>query len=215
MICVSLDERYSIDFLKSLVGIEFAEIRMDRMRLSDNDIYDIFSQPKQLIATCRPGYLNEMTRKDYLLKAIDAGATYVDIELESDSKFKKSIMESARKKTCKVIISYHNYKKTPSQDVLYGIIKLCFAEGADITKIACQVSSSTDAARLIGILGSSEFENRLIVIGMGAKGRLVRVITPFIGGLFTYASFEAGKETAEGQLNFTHLAEIMEVLAGV
>lgn len=212
MICVSLDERWGLNFLKSLNEIEFAEIRMDRMELTDEDIKEIFSQQKRLIATCRPGYLNEKKRAYYLLNAIEAGTSYVDIELESDSRFKKPIVELARKKDCKIIISYHDYKKTPTQDALYGIIRLCFAEGAHIAKIACRVNSISDAAKLIGILGVKEFENRLIVVGMGDSGRLVRIVAPFFGGLFTYASLTQGRETADGQIENAQLKKAMEVL---
>lgn len=215
MICISLDERWGLGFLKSLIDIEFAEIRMDRMNLSDIDIKEIFSQPKRLIATCRPGYLNEKKRANYLLNAIEAGASYVDIELEADSRLRRSIIELARIKGCNIIISYHDYEKTPSEDAICGIIRLCFAEGADIAKIACKVNSTVDAARLIGILGKKDFENRLIVVGMGDMGRIVRVVAPFFGGIFTYASFDMGKETAEGQIEITRLKKIMEVFNSV
>jgi len=215
MICISLDERWGLNFLKSLNNIEFAEIRMDRMNLTETDIKEIFSQPKRLIATCRPGYLSENKRLSYLLNAIEAGSSFVDIELASDSRFKKTVIDFARKKRCKIIISYHDYNKTPSQDVLTGIVRLCFVEGADIAKIACKINSVSDAARLIGILGNKDFENRLIVVGMGDKGRLVRAITPFFGGVFTYASMEKGKETADGQIENRELRNIVEVLSGV
>ncbi|HOL06162.1 MAG TPA: type I 3-dehydroquinate dehydratase [Syntrophorhabdaceae bacterium] len=215
MICVSLDERWGLSFLKSLDDVEFAEIRMDRMNLTNKDIKEIFSQPKRLIATCRPGYLNENKRLSYLLNAIEAGSSYVDIELESDSRFKKPIVDLAHKKGCTVIISHHDYIKTPSQEALNGIVRLCFVEGADIAKIACKVNSTSDAARLIGILGNKDFENKVIVAGMGDKGRLVRVIAPFLGGVFTYASMEKGKETAEGQIENKRLKRVFEVLKNV
>ncbi len=215
MICISLDERYDTSFLRSLHDIDFAEIKMDRMRLSDEDIRDIFSQPIRLIATCRSGYLIDSVRMEYFLKAIEAGASYVDIEVESDTRFKKSIIGAACKKGCKVIISYHDYMKTPSEGTLNEIVRLCFAEGAHIVKIACMVNSTSDAARLIGIFRNKEFEDKVIVMGMGDKGKLVRVVTPFIGGLFTYASLEKGKETAEGQIEHIRLRNAMEVLAGV
>jgi len=215
MICISLDERWDLNFLKSLNNIEFAEIRMDRMDLTETDIKEIFSQPKKLIATCRPGYLSENKRLSYLLNAIEAGSSFIDIELESDSRIKKSVIDLARKKGCTIIISYHDYNKTPSQDALNGIVRLCLIEGAHIAKVACKINSVSDAARLLGILGNKDFENRLIVVGMGEKGRLVRAIASFFGGVFTYASMEKGKETADGQIENRELKHIVEVLAGV
>ncbi len=212
MICVSLDERYSVDFLKALRNIDFAEIRMDRMILTGENIADIFSQSAMLIATCRPGVLDDQKRKAYLIAAIDAGAKYVDIEVESDIAFKKEILEKAKSKGCKVIISFHDFEKTPGDEKLKQIAALCFSEGADIAKIACKINSVMDSARLLGLLGQENFKNRLVVAGMGEEGKITRIIAPFLGSLFTYASLAEGMQTAEGQIEKEKLGEIMRLL---
>ena len=212
MICVSLDDKYELNLLKLLNNIDFAEIRMDRMALSGEDIRTIFSQPKRLIATCRPGYLTKSIRMNYLIKAIDAGASYVDIEVESDSRYRKDIIEKARSKGCVVIISYHNRHETPSIDSLNSIVTLCFKEGAQIAKVACMVNSPADCARLIGLLGNTGYQGRLVVIGMGGKGRVTRILAPLLGSPFTYASYEAGKETASGQIEGKRLEEMIRLV---
>ncbi|HBE44415.1 MAG TPA: hypothetical protein DDW17_02905 [Deltaproteobacteria bacterium] len=212
MIYVSLDDKYDINFLKLLNNIDFAEIRMDRMTLSGEDIRTIFSQPKRLIATCRPGYLTKSIRMDYLIKAIEAGASYVDIEIESDSRYRKDIIEKARSKGCVVIISYHNRHETPSIDSLNSIVTTCFKEGAQIAKVACMVNSPADCARLIGLLGNAGYHGRLVVIGMGAKGKITRVLAPLLGSPFTYASYEEGKETAPGQIEGKRLEEMIRLV---
>jgi 3-dehydroquinate dehydratase-1 len=212
MICVSLDERYSVNFLKALRNIDFAEIRMDRMALTGKDIADIFSQSVMLIATCRPGLLDNQKRKAYLIAAIDAGAKYVDIEVESDIAFKKEILEKAGSKGCKVIISYHDFEKTPGDERLKQIAALCFSEGADIVKIACKANSVMDSARLLGMLGQEDFKDRLVVAGMGNEGKITRIVAPFLGSLFTYASLAEGMQTAGGQIEKEKLEEIMRLL---
>lgn len=205
MICVSLDERYGRMFLRSIKGLEFAEIRMDRMEMALSEVKEIFSQPIRLIATCRPGYLDDLKRKDYLIAAIEAGASYVDIEIESDSRYRKDIIEKARSKGCVVIISYHNHHETPSTDSLNSIVTLCFKEGAQIAKVACMVNSPADRTRLLGLLGNTGYYGRLVVIGMGVKGKITRVLAPLLGSPFTYASYESGKETAPGQIEYERL----------
>jgi 3-dehydroquinate dehydratase-1 len=209
MVCVSLDERYPVDFLKKLHDIDFAEIRMDRMALAPEDIADIFSQPVMLIATCRPGELDNQKRKAYLIAAIEAGAKYVDVEVELDIVSKREIMKSAVSKGCKVIISFHDFDNTPGDEKLKQIAALCFSEGADIVKIACKANSVMDSARLVGLLGQEDFRNRLIMVGMGEEGKITRIIGPLLGSPFTYASIAEGMQTADGQIEKARLEKIM------
>ncbi|MCX5815721.1 MAG: type I 3-dehydroquinate dehydratase [Proteobacteria bacterium] len=215
MICVSMDEQCNIIYNISLNKIDLAEIRMDRMVLNSEDIAKIFSQPVTLIATCRAGALDDTKRKEYLIAAIEAGAQYVDIEVESVIAYKREIMKRAGSKGCKVIISFHDFEKTPEDKILRQTAALCFSEGADIAKIACKVHSVTDSARLLGLLGQEDFKDRLVVVGMGEKGKITRVVAPFLGSPFTYVSFEEGKQTAEGQIEKARLEEIMRLLKHV
>jgi 3-dehydroquinate dehydratase-1 len=212
MICVSVDEQYDTNYLINLDKTYIVEVRMDRMMLSGEDIVEIFSRPAIFIATCRPGILSDLKRKEYLMAAIEAGAGYVDVEVESESDYMKEIIGKAREKSCKVIVSFHDYEKTPSERRLKDIILLCFAEGADIVKIACKANSIIDSARLLGLLGYEDYKGRLVVVGMGEKGRITRIVAPLLGSLFTYASHTEGRETAEGQIEKGRLENTMRLL---
>lgn len=153
LICVSIHELTAEACLYALKNLSFAEVRIDAMNAVIEDMRKIFSQPLTLIATFRPerpaaskGMTSDAdTRKQFLVAAIDAGASYVDIEVESGSGYRREIIERARSKGCKVIISFHNYHKTPEADELAGITSRCFSEGADIAKIACKVNSERDS----------------------------------------------------------------------
>ena len=210
MICVSIGDCSVEECIKSLQGLELAEIRMDKMKLSEEEVRKIFPQKLKLIATCRATKtLNDNERKKLLLAAIDAGAAYVDIEVESSDTYKKEILSKAKSKGCKVIISYHNYEQTPQKGELEQIVDWCFDSGADIAKIACKVNSEKDNARLLGLLDS---DRKIIAIGTGEKGKITRVLGPLLGSPFTYASLKKGKETAEGQIGHNKLKELMGLL---
>lgn len=203
MIYISIGEYRVNECIKALKGLKFAEIRMDKIKdISKEGIEQIFSKPLTLIATCRPciGYPDNK-RKELLLSAIDNGASYVDIEIESSEKYKKEIIKQAKSKGCKIIISYHNYKKTPGIKELICVLKKAFKSGAEIVKIACEVKSKKDNARLLGLLDSDNpfVYKRILLIGMGKKGRITRIVAPLLGSPFTYASLSKGKETASGQ----------------
>ncbi len=221
MICVSLAETDPKRCVAALANLDFAEIRIDAMEAVIDDMKRVFSSSIPLIATFRPDgsgalagkkFDNE-TRQRFLLAAIESGAAYVDIEAGSEPSYREPILNMALLTGCKAIISYHDYTRTPSRDRLVRIVKTCFSEGAHIAKIACMTNNRNDAARLLGLLDRDEYQDRLVVIGMGPLGRITRIAAPLLGSPFTFASPGKGKETAAGQIERGRLEEIMGLLS--
>jgi 3-dehydroquinate dehydratase-1 len=142
---------------------------------------------------------------------VEAGAAYVDIEIEAETLYKREIMQTARLQECQVILSYHNYENTPSRKQLETIIEQCFSQGADIVKIACQVHSEADSARILSLYDypNQLHQGKITAIGMGEKGKITRLAAPLLGAPFTYASQSTGKETAPGQLDKDKLEKIL------
>lgn len=206
MICVSIAEKTASKAISALKKVRFAEIRLDAMSLKPGDIENIFSKQRMLIATCRPGTMEEARRKEILAKAIECGASYVDIELESVPDFRQGLIDVAKEIGCKVIISYHNYSLTPQTAELEDIVSRGFGLGADVVKIACKSSGYSDNARLMGLLTSGK---PIVAIGMGELGIATRIAGPLLGGPFTFASLSKGKETAEGQIPHQKLEKLL------
>jgi 3-dehydroquinate dehydratase I len=209
MICVSIAEEGLEACLAGLKDIPFAEIRLDLTHLAIPEIRQLFSHHPSLIATCRQNGLSDKERKDMLLAAIDSGAAYVDVEVESDQAYLDEIICFAQDRNCQVIISYHDFEKTPEKSRLAAIVDTCFSLGGDMAKIACMVQSERDGARLLGLLDD---HRKIIVIGMGDKGKVVRFASPLLGSPFTFASSGQGKETAPGQIDRKTLGTILDML---
>jgi 3-dehydroquinate dehydratase I len=209
MICVSIAEEGLEACLAELKDIPFAEIRLDLTHLTLSEIKQLFSRHPALIATCRKNSLSDEERKDMLLTAIDSGAAYVDVEVESDPSYLEEIIGFAQVHTCQVIISYHNFDKTPEKSRLAAMVDKCFSLGGEMAKIACLVQSERDGARLLGLLDDNR---KIIVIGMGDKGKVVRYASPLLGSPFTFASSGQGRETAPGQIDRKTLSAIVDML---
>jgi 3-dehydroquinate dehydratase type I len=221
MLCVSIS---NLDFngcLEALQGQEMAEIRLDLLSLSLEEVEKIFSLPVKLIATCRPGKQTPENRIKLLVKAISSGAAYIDIEYEASLEEKQFFVKSAEKAGCKVIISYHNYNSTPSMSDLELIVEDCFIIGADIAKIACMVNHEKDSARLLSLYDLEKYKSgiapletkkrQIVAIGMGEKGVITRVASIFLGAPFTFVSNNQIK-TAPGQLDKQTMQKIIELL---
>jgi 3-dehydroquinate dehydratase-1 len=212
MICLCIGNPSVALCLELLPAVELAEIRLDGADLSPNEIRRIFTLHANLIATFRPKVGDDALekRKMALLTAVEAGAAYVDIEIEAGAEYKKEIVQTARQHECQVILSYHNYENTPSKKHLETIIEQCFSQGADIAKIACQVHSEADSARILSLYDypGQLHQGKITAIGMGEKGKITRLAAPLLGAPFTYASQSTGKETAPGQLDKETLEKI-------
>jgi 3-dehydroquinate dehydratase I len=211
MICVSLAEESLEACLSALQDVDFAEIRLDRMHLSPDNVSTLFSSHRRLIATCRPGQFAERDQKLLLLAAIDAGAAYVDVEVESERAYREEIIGKAKSHGCSVIVSFHDFEQTPDRRKLEAMLSRCFRAGADIAKIACTARSDRDNARLLGLLDG---EKKVVVVAMGERGRITRIVAPLLGSPFTFASLRPGKETAEGQIDKEGLEELIRKLRG-
>ena len=209
MICVALSDTDFNKCLDLVQKFELSEIRLDLTNFDNKQVRKIFSSGAKLIATCRPGNITEEERKELLKTAIMAGAAYVDIEFETNAAFKQDIITVALSKNCDIIVSYHNFANTPSREQLKFIVNQCFEMGAHVAKIACMVLKPEDNASLLSVYESGK---RIVSVGMGEEGKISRIAAPFMGAEFTFASATDEFATAPGQISYTKLHTIIELL---
>lgn len=210
MICVCLNGPSTEACRAWFDRVEMAEIRIDGLRATPDQLEELFGGHSNLVATCRAdGSRSDGERLSLLEAAIGGGAAWVDIELEADPAYRAALTERATASGCRVIISHHDFDATPGLATLMALRDRCFAAGADLVKIACAVQTPRDNARLLGLLGDAA---PLVVVGMGPLGVITRVAAPLLGAPFTFASPELGRETAPGQLDSETLARLLEEL---
>lgn len=208
MICVSIVESNIQRCIEKTTAADMAEIRIDLSKFSADDVRTVFSQVRvPAIATCRPELVDDKTRVQLLKTAIENGAHYVDVEIESSAELKQEIIECAKKHACKVIISYHNYENTPADEELHSIVNQCFADGATIAKIAVTATTQTDSARVLALY--ARYEN-LVALAMGEMGKITRLANIYLGSPFTFAALDAQSATAPGQLTVEECKRLVE-----
>ena len=209
-ICVSIAEASVEACLAALRDAPFAELRLDAIHaLSVGQVRTLFATGGRLLATCRPGTHDDSARAALLVAAIEAGARYVDVELDAVEPVRGRVIDAARASGCDIIVSHHDYETTPSAAALRNLVDSCFEAGADVAKVACLSHGPHDTARLLGLLDNPR---RLVVIGMGAHGVATRIVGPLLGSEFTFAAARAGAPTAPGQLDAVELERRMRSL---
>jgi 3-dehydroquinate dehydratase-1 len=133
-------------------------------------------------------------------------ADAVDIEL--CARDRDAVVKKARTTGKTVIISTHDFQKTPVNEVMKGMIRDSIAAGADIAKLAVMPNSLSDVLRLFDV--ALHAEGDVCVIAMGNTGRHSRVVAPLYGSVMTYGYVE--KATAPGQLRVDELRQILNLI---
>ena len=208
MLCRSIAVEGSEKILSLIDGAEMAEIRIEMSNLSSYEVRNLFGKHKSLIATCRPGAIPDKTRESLLKAAIDGGAEWVDIEIESDEGYMRELVRYAKTHDCKVIISYHNYQSTPDKEYLERIIERSLSEGADLVKIATMANSDNDNSTLISLYRPGR---ALLSIGMGELGRVTRIEALKRGAPFTFVIAPGSHESAPGQYSEAEMRKILGI----
>ncbi len=198
MICVTIQNKTLPEILEILdSGVMMAEIRLDRCRLSDEEIEELFGNTDvPLIATSR-GDVRP------LLKAIEAGAAYADLEIEAAPQDGKAVRRACNETGTLLIRSWHDFHGTPSEERLRDTAARCRRFGADIVKMVSTAHSRENAERVLSLYDSAE--GPLVAFAMGEAGRNSRVECLRLGAPFTYAAWD--EAAAPGQVPYREMVK--------
>lgn len=152
---------------------------------------------------------SEADRIAGLLQACESGFNYVDLEIDIEGV--EELAEKVKSLGAGVIISFHDFETTPEKKLLEEILRDELSAGADICKIVGTSNTVRDNLTYFNLLRENT-DVKIVSFGMGNAGILSRVLSPLVGGAFTYASAETGSESAPGQLTISELREIYRIM---
>lgn len=190
------------------------ELRLDALFARSEEVEAALSDLRTpLIITARhprEGGANQLSakkRRSLLLRFLPHAA-YVDIELRSAGPF-AAILEEARAKRIRIIVSFHDFDETPSRPRLDGIARSAQSLGADLLKIATRTDTTAELARLRDFFQCGALEMKIAAMGIGRLGRISRCEFARHRSALNYGHL--GKPQAEGQLSITQLRRILRM----
>ena len=185
------------------------ELRLDRLAGMAGEVEKVLPRLRApLIITARDpreGGANKLglqQRRDLLVRFLNH-ADYIDVELRS-ARALRSILKLAENKNVWRIISFHDFKSTPSARLLEAKAHNAKVLRADIFKIATRTDTPIELERLVEFMKSSRLDLALAVMGIGKLGAISRVLLARAGSVLIYASVGAAAEV-EGQLSVEQL----------
>ncbi|HVS70369.1 MAG TPA: type I 3-dehydroquinate dehydratase [Phycisphaerae bacterium] len=170
-----------------------------------------------VIVTVRPTWEGGFSQKSDAERiglweaAMEAGAEYVDVELEAWEKsaaIREAIGDAAEKNGTRLIVSNHCFGGRP-KDLAERVGRLRAVREARVLKIAWKAESVVDAIEALRLVGENgRVDGRpLVGLAMGEEGLISRVLAKKFGAPFTFAVAERGKESAPGQPTVAELRE--------
>jgi 3-dehydroquinate dehydratase-1 len=150
-------------------------------------------------------HLSAQTRRGLLWRFLPYAA-YVDIELRSAGAF-AVILEAARAKRIRIIVSFHDFDETPSRPRLEGIARAARSLGADLLKIATRTDTAAELARLRDFFHRERRGMEIAAMGVGRLGRVSRFEFARLRSALNYGHL--GSPQVEGQLSIMQLRRIL------
>jgi len=130
----------------------------------------------------------------------DGAADLADFEMSNDAAHVARVREAARAAGCPLLLSFHDFQRTPGDEELAARFAQAQALGGDAAKVAVMPQSMPDVHRLLGATLAASRDLPIPVIGMamGGLGAVSRLCGGAFGSALTFAVGSAS--SAPGQM---------------
>jgi 3-dehydroquinate dehydratase I len=205
---------WRVDFFDDVEDLEKVKVALNEIRSILHDIPLVFT-----FRSAKEGGEKEVSTEYYfdLNKAMAASGQIdiVDIELFNDGEEIKSVISAAHDNKVYVIISNHDFDKTPDKEEIISRLRKAQNLGGDLPKIAVMPKSAADVLTLLDATNTmnEQYADRpIITMSMAGKGVISRLAGEIFGSALTFGA--AKKASAPGQVPVTELRNILSLING-
>ena len=206
--CVSIAEKNPKKIKRllknALLKSEYAEIRLDFVKPSEipNILQDIGGKISRCVCTLRPKneggkFSGKENERISIIKLISEYNPFLlDVEFNTLKKDQK-LRQYLKKSNTDILVSWHDFKKTPSIDRLNSRLTE-MKKLSNFVKIVTVAKSVSDTSRIMSLYNRSS-KIKLIAFAMGEQAKFSRILCLHLGSPYTYVSL--GKAIAPGQFS--------------
>jgi len=215
--CVTIAEKtpkkIELILKKVLKKSDYAELRFDFLKPVEipSALELVKKKLGKCVCTLRPsseGGKFQGTEKERIsiLKLIAEYHPFLlDIEFNTLKK-NKNLHNYVKKTKTDILVSWHDFKKTPSASFLKKMSEQML-KFSKFIKIVTSAKTINDSSNVLSLYSNSPKSN-LIAFAMGDYGRMSRIICLYLGSPFTYVSL--GKPVAPGQFSLEQVKKILK-----
>ena len=168
------------------------------------------------VRTGRDGGLFDGSPEEYeqtVLSLLQQGGfELLDVELSCGEERVKRLVKAARTQGVGVVVSSHDFAKTPDAEQMYSTLLNMKALGADLPKLAVMPQTAEDVLALLSTTLRAYREiGPVITMSMGALGVPSRVLGELCGSCLTFGAGQSS--SAPGQLDAKDLQWMLQKLS--
>ena len=196
---------------KGLKKSDYIEIRFDFLR--PECIPDALEKLKEhlnkAVCTLRPKseggvFSGSESERISILKLIaEYNPFLLDVEYKT-LKRNKNLAKYLNQTRTKILVSWHDFKKTPSFQQLKKQLSQ-MKKFSNIVKIVTRAKTTDDSSTILELY-SKKGKTNLIAFAMGEEGKISRILCLHLGSPYTYVSL--GKAVAPGQFSVDEIKRI-------
>ncbi|MFV5263460.1 type I 3-dehydroquinate dehydratase [Acinetobacter courvalinii] len=206
---------------------DLAEFRIDLLNFASDrkQVIALGHELKQILGT-KPLIATIRTHNEggqLTISDADYGKTYqaylqqpfmdmLDVEMFRDQQIVKDTVRMAHAKKVLIVMSNHDFQKTPSESEIIKRLLKQDELGADILKIAVMPQNKQDVFTLMNatLKVSQQSKKPLLTMSMGKLGTISRIATANMGGSFSFGMI--GEASAPGQIDVTQLKQFLKTV---
>ena len=216
--CVSIAETTPKKLIQTLrIALkksDYVEIRFDFLKAEQipQVLETVKKDLKKIVCTLRPKteggkFAGKEKERLSILKLIaEYNPFLLDIEFNT-MKQNKNLVKYLKTTKTKLLISEHDFKKTPSLTELKRKLNQMSKVSSNV-KIVTTAKSTEDSTRVLQLYSKKENIN-LIAFTMGNPGRVSRILSLYLGSPYIYVSL--GKPVAPGQFSLDEVKRIINL----
>ncbi len=212
-IAASNPNKVSSELKQALAKSDYAELRLDFLKPNQVPLCLILVRKylKRCVCTLRPTteggkFSGSEKERISILKLISEFEPHlIDIEYNTLKK-NKELSRYLKSTKTRVLVSWHDFTKTPNEQTLKSMLKK-MSKFSNNIKIVTTAKTIGDTIRILSLYKYHTRNVNLISFAMGDYGRMSRILCTKLGSPYTYVSL--GKPVAPGQFSLKEMKSIL------
>ena len=203
---------WRVDWFENVFDIEKVKDVLTDLRQVLKDTPILFT-----FRTSKEGGEKAIEAADYAKLNKEIAATgnvdLVDVEAFTGDEVVKEIIEAAHACGVKVVVSNHDFDKTPYKDDIVGRLRKMQDMGADIPKMAVMPQTKKDVLTLLSAteeMASDYADRPIITMSMAGLGSISRIACEIFGSCLTFGS--GAQASAPGQIGAEELHQALQIV---
>nr|WP_281419467.1 type I 3-dehydroquinate dehydratase [Bacillus alkalicola] len=203
---------WRVDFFGESIDLEHIITMLKKIRriLEDRPILFTFRTKKEggekEISSSQYFFMYQEVVKSRLVE-------FIDLELFQNGEGMKETIDLAHQYGVLVVLSNHDFEKTPSKEEIISRLRQAQELGGDIPKVAVMPNDPSDVLRLLDAtyeMKRDYADRPIITMSMGGEGTVSRLAGEIFGSAITFGA--ASKTSAPGQLNVSELRQVLSLI---